>query len=705
MSRRSRPIPVALAGLLGVVLCLLTLVGIGGAIDPVEGLAWVMTTTVYAGGPAAVYLLSALGWGQLCTARLVPGQQAGCVRAAVGLAILLTLSHALGTLGLLNTASARGVCAIGLAAIVARLWANARVLLRSGLHAGPGWVSIPAVCVLFIAASCPPGTVWGSEFGGYDALSYHLQLPQEWLAAGRLEPLQHNVYSFLPGYIESAYLHIGALIGAPTAPGAPGQAYGLLAGDGWGVLSCQWLHAGLAVYAAWIVGGLTRLMAARAGLEGLGLRLVGSIAAGLTLATPWVVVVGSLAYNEMAVVALGAGALAAALLDGGRPWVRGAIVGALVGVACGAKPTAMLMIAPVAGLMLLWAAPRRAWIGVLAAAAFCGALALLPWMIRNTLHGGNPVFPYAVGLFGSAHWNEQQVARFASGHHFKGSLLDRLQTALWINPASAPGDRAVERFRGLSNPQWGVFFYAAGLSIVAAVWWHRRAEVAARRTAAAMLMLALGLGVQLMAWLTLTHIQSRFLLPCVATGAPLIALACVSIRRRAVGAIAAVALTALQTGVTVWVWSQQLGGAPTGAMIAGVRMLKGEPFIPELHADMPTPATSHIAGKDRVYLLGGSTPLYFLCPVLYHTTWDTSPLGELMAARPGEPWTWAGSLRDRGVVYVLADYAELNRLTRSGWYDSLVTPQTVRDWLDEVAEPLVGWSDYGQVLYRLKEKP
>lgn len=700
----NRKAPVALAALLGVILCVLALVGVGGGTAPVEGLGWVLTSLVYAGGPAAIYLLAALGYGVLIGRWLIAGDDRRLVQPALGLGFMLMLSLVLGELGVLTPLVAAGTCAVGLAALVRSVVVGGFGWLGATPRVGPGWATIPAGCIVFIAASNPPGTLWNSEFGGYDALSYHLELPQEWLVAGRIEPLEHNVYSYLPSAVEAAYLHLAELTDAPRSTG-PGEGYGLMAGDGWGVLSCQWLHAGMTLIACWSIGGLTLLVARRAGLDQRGQHMAASVAAGLTLATPWIVVVGSLAYNEMAMAALGAGAVACALLDGTRAWVRGAMVGALVGAACGAKPTAMFLIAPVAGIMVLATTPKRSWAPAILACVAAGALLLSPWLIRNVLHGGNPVFPAAAGLFGPAHWTQDQVARFASGHHFDGSLVDRLRLALWTNPATAPGDRAVERFRGVSNPQWGLFFGAALAASIAAVvvWWRRGSD--ARVRLAGVVALVLGLGCQLVAWLLLTHIQSRFLIPCVLTGAPLIGIACAWIRPWRASVAVGAACVVVQTTVTIFVWTQQMGGAPTSAMIAGVRTLKGEPFVPALHADIPIPAVNKVSGKDLVYLLGGSTPLYFSCPVLYHTTWDTSPLGELMRAHPGEPWAWAEALRQRGVVYVLADYAELMRLEQSGWYDADVTPDAVMRWLDEVGEPVLGWPNYRQMLYRLKERP
>lgn len=684
-------------------LCVLALAGLGGGCDPAAGLGWVLTSSIFAGGLAAIYLLASIGYG-LWLGRFIPHAPGGsALRAGAGLAFMLTVSHALGALGWLTPMSAIAVCALGLAVLARSVIGSAGSWMRAAPRVRPGWAAIPAACVLFIAASNPPGTLWGSEFGGYDALSYHLQLPQEWLALGRLTPLEHNVYSFLPGFVESAFFHLAVMTEAPVHV-APGQGHGLMAGDGWRVLACQWLHAGITLLAAWIVGSLARVLAERAGLDESRRRLAGSIAAGLTLATPWVIVVGSLAYNEMAVVALGAGAVLAAMHQPMRPWLRGLLAGALVGVACGAKPTALFMLTPLVGLAMLAALPRRAWLPAVGAAALAGIAALAPWLVRNLVVSGNPVFPAAADLFGSAHWTSEQVARFAAGHRFDGSLLDRLRTALWTSPGVSAAAPDVVRFRGLSNPQWGLLFPACMLAALACLLPRRAdADRRARRSVEAVLMA--GLLAQLLAWLMLTHVQARFLLPCLLTGAPLVGLAVARLSRPRAATLLGLALVIVQCGVTVWIWSRQLEGAPTRAMIAGVRTFKGEPFVPEVHAHMPVASVNHIAGSETVYLLGGATPLYFAPPVLYHTTWDTSPLGQLMREHPAEPRVWSARLRQRGVVYVLADLAELTRLSRSGWYDQHVTAPVVLEWLDEVGEPVMGWPDSGQLLYRLKEMP
>ncbi len=711
MADRPSRTPTVLAALLAAVVSVVFVLVIGDGTDPVDGLAWVLASVFYAGGPAALFLGAALGYGKMLGRLLLKEEQGslrGPVEAAMGLGFMLALSHGLGALGVWAPMLGIGIAAVGVAIIV-------RPMLRVGGGRTPGsasrgaglggaavWVAVPAVAVLVVAASNAPGRLWDSEFGGYDALSYHLPIVQEWIASGRIEPLEHNVYSYLPSFVESAFYFIAMMTESP-GPSGTGQPWGLLADDGWRVLSAQWLHAGITVLAAWIVAGAAGAFGERAGLDAMQRRIGAGVAGALVLATPWVVVVGSLAYNEMAVVALGAGAMAACLLGSVRPMVRGAIVGGLIGIACGAKPTALFMLGPPIGILMLAMAPRKVWGGLVVGGVIAGALMLGPWMIRNAAHGGNPVFPYATGIFGTAHWTGEQAARFASAHHFDGTLLDRIRTALWVNPQAGPGARTVEKFRGVTNPQWGLLFLATVAAASMGIFRRRGQEKAGLQRVA--MFLAIGLGLQLFAWVSLTHIQSRFLLPCIVFAGPLVGLVLAGVFRVRVAAIVGAVLVAVQTGATLWIWSTQAGGQPTLGMIGGVAIHTGEPFVSELHARMPVAATNRIAQGETVYLLGGATPLYFTTPVVYHTTWDTSPLGALMRAYPDEPQRWASQLRADGVVFVLADYAELGRLREAGWYDELVTPELVMAWLDVVAEPVVGWPPYGQRLYRLLDNP
>ncbi|VAX38298.1 hypothetical protein MNBD_PLANCTO03-1802, partial [hydrothermal vent metagenome] len=513
------------------------------------------------------------------------------LQCAVGLACLFSLSHLLGIVSLLNPVTAIGIVllGIGLALTQASIALRAHTLKNLPPPSLAWLLATPAIAVLLVAAAMPPGWLWSSEFGGFDALSYHLQLPQEWLALGRIEPLEHNVYSYLPGSIEAAFTHMGAMTLAPTDRG-------LLAGDGWRLLACQGLHAGLTLTAAWLAARATRRFALNAGTHATTARWAGAITGCLMLATPWAVVTGSLAYNEAGVNAMLAGVLLVCAQPQLSPTVRSGLVGLLVGAACGFKPTALFFVGLPAGFLLVASciqfqfycatdseprtsvrgsgehesppglksgAPKngmlfsskklRTLAPALLVGALVGLLTLSPWLLRNFLHSGNPVFPFAADLFGSAHWSADQLARYTAAHTFDGSLADRLRTLLWTSPASAPGDPTIERFRGLANPQWGLLapmtLAAVGLLLVRSPRTApRRAGLSPARLPA---LLTLGLLAQLLVWLTLTHLQSRFLLPTLPIAAVLVGLAFAHLRTRADTRPEARAAVALLAGVAI----------------------------------------------------------------------------------------------------------------------------------------------------------
>ncbi len=640
------------------------------------------------------------------------------IQAAAGLAILVSLSEVLGVLGLLNSVTAIGVCAVGLGLLA---WQVAGAVRGGARIQVPGLVwmlACPAVAVLLVAAAMPPGWLWASEYGGFDALSYHLQLPQEWLALGRIAPVEHNVYSYLPGYAEAAFTHLGYLSLAPER--------GLLGGDGWRLIACQGLHAGLTLAAAWLTARATQRLAMNLGIAGAIARWAGAVAGCVAIATPWAVVTGSLAYNEGGVNAMFAGALLVGVQPGLRGGVRGGLVGLLVGVACGFKPTALFFVGVPAGVVLVaacgaWGAGRPPagnalaqtpdaerrrgdWPAVraaIAAGAIVGLVSLSPWLIRNAAHGGNPVFPFATDALGSAHWTEEQVDRYRAAHSFDGQGADRLRTLVWSSPNSEPDDPAVERFRGLANPQWGlvpVFTVLAFLPLLAR--WPGARFVSC--------LLALVLISQIACWGGLTHLQSRFLLPMLPLASLVIGLALARLRTlvdartdgRAGVALLAGLVVAVQTGFLVVGYLGEAGGN------LGLGLALFPDTLTRVHDEPPDGTAvgwcnTTDRGGELVLLVGDSTPLYFGPGVAYHTTYDASPLGDLMRQHPDNPAAWASGLRGRGIGWLLVNDSELRRLHASGWYDTLVTPERVHEFTETLGGPARVWPEERRYLVRI----
>lgn len=694
-----------------VIVVVVALCAIGPGVDEADTLgnrcAVVRDAVIFSGLPAILYILSALGLGTLARPLLKDASEPWALQLALGVAIQLTITHAAGCAGVLTSSTrAQAIILPGLVLLAARVVRDRRALAATINLPWSFYPAAIALGLLLVASASPPGWLWASEFGGFDALSYHLQLPREWLRLGRVTPLDHNVYSYLPSYIESAFLHVGLLAGASNAPSGQARLDGLIAGQGDPLLAAQFLHASLAVGAGAVVARLSAAIVRRARPDAPTALPAGASAA-LVLLTPWTIVTGSLAYNEMAVVLLGAGAGLAAITTNLRPGVRGALTGLLVGVACGAKPTALFLVGAPVGILLVGVSPRRQWGALVAVGAAAGLIAIAPWLIRNALACGNPVFPFAASVFGAGHWSQEQVGRYASAHATTVSALDRL--ALLILPDS--NDPAGARHRGLLHPQWGIFFpVLAGAAIVA---------LRARATHIPAALLTLGMIAQLVLWLTLTHIQSRFLIPVLITGVPLAAVALVAFetpRWRSLGRTMGVAALILQGLTALLVFFVHAGGHPNAALVGGVPDRTGESFAGwfaqaspqeriDAMAEVSPEVVANIAypGPEVLYLLGDSTPLYFRAPVIYHTTYDRSPLGEAMRAAPRDPDAWTRALRDRGVTLILVNFSELARLSepKSPWYDPLVTPDAVQRWLDTQAQAVHVWPDSGRALYRL----
>ncbi len=659
--------------------------GSGSTFGFIEWAAVFVTTLARSAWASAAYLLSGLGMGWWIR-RFIVRELSPTLAACVGLSVLLTLSHLLGVLGVLGwfAGSAVGWLLIGFGLVGLALdWRSIRASAREARVAV--WhapAAVLALGVMIAAVLAPPGWLWRSEFGGYDVLSYHLQLVQEWLAGGRVWPVEHNVYSFHPSYMEAAYYHLAVLTAAPApTPGdGPAEAWGLCAGDGWRLLAPQMLHAGLAVMAAVLIAELTRRVVERAGLNGArtsDAREIGQGTATMFLATPWIVVVGTLAYNEMGMMVMFAGAMLAAAESGVRPWVRGLLVGWLVGVACGCKATALLLVGTPVGIALAMWSPRREWARVFAAAALAGVAALLPWLIRNWLACGNPVFPALSGVFGRGHWSSEQVARFTRAHTFTGGWGERLAMLLRRDAS----DPVAPTHRGLAHPQWFIFFIVAIASCVAVS--------ITRRTRRVGLAIAIGVTLQLAVWLLATHVQSRFLIPLAFGGsvaAGLCASACGTwgtwgaCGRRVLAAAALAQVLAL--GALYW---KERDGAASALTPIGPPMFTGE-LAQEAWREGDSATRSAIleqaspevfcglvlaqeSAGARMLLVGGATPLYFAVPTAYSTTWDTSELSRVMAEAPDEPMQWSRRLVARGFTHVLVDQAELDRLARSGFLD------------------------------------
>ncbi|MHC4948882.1 MAG: hypothetical protein ACYTG1_11565 [Planctomycetota bacterium] len=635
----------AIAGGATLILLVWWMSGWTGPVAPPARLdvAWVLITQL----PwAALWMTAAFGLGWPVRRWLLTrASDPAPLQLAAGVAVLLVLDAALGRAGVLQAAG--GAAAWGLLVVGAAL-----VPAQAGLE----WRDRDRP--LLVAAASAPGWLWTTEFGGYDALSYHLQLPREWLDTGGIGLLEHNVYSAMPGYMEGAYHHLMAVLGRPVT-----AAY-----------ACQLLHALLAVGAAWIVYRLgTRI----------GGPLAGAAAGVVLLGTPWVVVTGSLAYTEMPVVLLLAGGLLA-VTDRAMPaTARALLAGLLVGAACGAKLTAAgLVVVPVTAALLAWLPPRRWAVAVVLAGATC-LLVLSPWLVGNSLACGNPVFPFAAEHLGHGAWTPEQSATWRSAHGTRADLGARAHALVTqflrygIGPNPLPG----EPWR----PQWLVLGWLApaGLAVGLLSPRLRRWSV----------VLAAVLVLQLLFWMLFTHLKSRFLLPVVVPGSLAVAVGVAFTRGAWPGrsaivgpvgqAVLAVLLLAWASAPVVLFRREPGGQAAPAAFVgrADLRtgdVLDGPGRLEVAEGGSVAVHLNHLLPRDsRVLLVGDAAPFYYDADLAYQTTWDRGPLSRAMRAAPDDEQAWLARLADEGFTHLLVDAPMLRRWEASGWNDPLITAERV----------------------------
>lgn len=612
-------------------------------------------------------------------------RQRGVAQFGVGAAFVLVLNYVIGWVVGFSWSIAAVVYGLGFVAMALqglKMWYSTRSAEpggdrthsfdRSGMWA---WlIGVPGLALLLVAACCPPGTMWAVEAFGYDVTSYHLQIPKEWAAAGQMVELEHNVYGYLPGLMESAFAWLLTMRG------------GALTG---GVYLCQLFHASFAVLAAvaaakWLRGWLGPWAATAGG--------------AVVLLVPWTIVTGASAYNEQVAVAFAAVGLSIAA-GKDKPCGRGAAaIGLLAGAATLAKLTAAFTVALPLGGVLLWRLlrdrPTKKTLGPVALLVLVGSATLLPYLARNAAWTGNPVFPFAQSMLGAGHWDEERAERWDAAHMPDASWTERV-SSIWrqgvgnagygaLGGSPTPSEsRNIARFKTENGVPilWlaavgGLVFglsrkklrWVSGIALAVLLW-------------------------QFAWWLTMTHLQSRFLIVAViplAAGAGLLieALSRMPGRAGVTGprlgaAVLGVLLTAGALTVT---WSQSAAlSLPDGRSVPAPLWFLTD-GLPPPHGSgiMPTPITNTLPTDARVMVIGNNQSLfYFERELVYASAFDASPMTPTLR-RTQDPGAVAAALRSQGVTHLWIGYSELDRLHATYGFDTEVTSENiariVRDW-------------------------
>ena len=270
------------------------------------------------------------------------------------------------------------------------------------LESGPGAfgpAELAALAVLLLAMLLNLAGALSPEIF-YDALVYHLAVPNYYVIKHGLSPMPYNFYSNLPfthGMLYSAALLI------------KGEAL------------AKFVNYGAGVFTAGAVLALgARFFSVRAGLWG----------AFIFYTVCHAMIASWSAGTEALLMFFSTLALYAVLnrKEGGMRWFW--LAACFSGLAMGVKYTGLFT---AAGVMLTYAWPERrnpgAVIKNLALFTLVASVFVAPWLIKNYLYKGNPVFPFAPGLFAADQYSDPQKLKEFIGH---ASQMGPLKLLPWL---------------------------------------------------------------------------------------------------------------------------------------------------------------------------------------------------------------------------------------------------------------------------------
>ena len=542
------------------------------------------------------------------------------------------------------------------------------------------WVLAALAAGLWLAGAIrPPGILQTPD--NYDVLEYHLQVPREFLVDQAVHATPHNVYGFYPLGVEMLSL-LGMVL--------RGGAYE-------GMYVAVFLHGLFGAGAVWAAASLG------------GGRLRGRLAAVLLACLPLAINMSWLAMVELAQVFYTLLALlwlrqwlkttAGEAGRGDRGLGEALAIGLMLGGACGAKYLSVgLSAGPVLAAMLTAGllVRRQAAYHVVLSGTMC-LLLLAPWLARNTVYTGNPVFPLATTLLGRGHWDEQSQARWLAGH---GPTFEPpVPPPPGYEPPKGLPARATLFYRHFAAAELlGAPGYIHGLRLsplvllaimgaLAAIAMRGRTQTTPDPWDNAWdLALALVLALQLVVWTSLTHgMPTRFLAPA---AGPLVLLAAGFLAR----------IRGDQPGLSPWsaglTWALLLLTALTGLLTSAVLFARIDPMGPgdsplaprhgmtadgdTIAQEMPPFAYAHkLPPRSRLLLIGEARGFYFPPNTVYATAFDEHPLERLLRQNRSDE-DLLRELRGRGITHIYVAWPEILRLAHTYGYPASLSADAVR---------------------------
>jgi hypothetical protein len=322
------------------------------------------------------------------------------LEVTVGVSYVMGAMCLVGALGLYGRTAAWVVIGLPLAGnhrrFLADLWRRSGFAPRTRASGGADAALVAKLVILVVGVmtlleSLAPAT-------SQDALVYHLAVPAKYVERGGLHFVEGNFFSAFPQNVEMLFT-LGLLLDGDAL--------------------AKWYHWMLGALAAVAVAALAR----RVALPGRSGSLPW-LAAALFVTIPTAALIATWAYIDLGVVFFTTMSTIfflhfwdrqlAARAEGRRDaWPFLLLAAGFAGIACGCKYTAGAQ-----GLLLaatVLAVGRLRGLGwrllALEAGAVCGVVLLLtaPWLLKNILTTGNPLYPFAYSLFGGRGWDAERA--------------------------------------------------------------------------------------------------------------------------------------------------------------------------------------------------------------------------------------------------------------------------------------------------------
>lgn len=489
----------------------------------------------------------------------------------------------------------------------------------------------------------------------FDVIEYHLGGPKEWYQQGQIARLPHNVYTSFPFLTEMLLLSgmvlfgdwdWGALAGQATIAGfAPLIAIGLYAtGRRWFSVKAGWFAVLIWLTTPWVY----RISIIAYAEGGLACYLFAAFAIALKIVWP----------SETASDMVPAVGVETSSGPADKPLALYGLCGAFAGSAMACKYTGLISVVIPVGCLLAWFSVRQAqqarrWTPLfLGAAAFAvGVLfAIGPWLLKNAMETGNPVFPLAYSIFGGEGRDAAMNAQWQRGHSSHYATR-----ADWVR------DLPVKLTDVVANNDWHSVLMFAFAPIALLAGWRRKVWA-----------VWAFIGWQFAAWFLFTHHIDRFYVPMFPAVALLAGCGASWLWQFAAGRWCGGALMLASIAFNIWIM-HHIGGFNAGRLdLRDARDLVVSPSQRWLNEEY---SSGHLPKDFKVLCVGEAALFHAKFPYIYNTVFDRSIFEACFAERgaSGElrlrsPDDARERLRQRGITHVLVNWSEILRYREPGSY-------------------------------------